>query len=94
MKHEHVSLSCETGCPFCGTTVPSGVSVCAGCGAIYCIRKRIGRLGVSFFVVGLFLGYTLSSDHMLPIALFVSAVGAFSMNVLDARKPFWLRYDP
>lgn len=91
MKFENVDLLLDEKCPFCATNVPAGASVCAGCGATHCVRRRFGRMAFLFFVAGLFVGHFLVQEYMLLIAAGTAFIGAFYMDRRDGRRPFWLR---
>jgi predicted nucleic acid-binding Zn ribbon protein len=94
MRYEYSPLQQDADCPFCATELPEGASVCTGCGAIYVVKRRVKRMAIGFFLVGLYIGRNLSSDAMFLFALALGAVGAWAVNRSDTRRPFWLRAEP
>ncbi|OIQ50260.1 hypothetical protein BerOc1_02191 [Pseudodesulfovibrio hydrargyri] len=94
MNYEYFPLPENAECPFCSTPIPAGASVCAGCGAVYAVKRRVKGIAFGFFLVGLYLGRDLASDWMLLFALAVGALGAWAVNWSDSRRPLWLRGEP
>jgi hypothetical protein len=88
-------------CAFCGSTIPSGASICAGCGAF--IGKRgdsgdsYGKLvliGLCLLGGGLLKLFVIGSEDLwgTVIALAALAGGAFHFKLAqDCLKPTWLR---
>ncbi len=56
MKYKYADLAQATQCPYCGTIVPAGASVCSRCNAIFCVKNRVIKMGILFFIIGLFVG--------------------------------------
>lgn len=94
MNYDYYPLQHDADCPFCATEVPAGASVCTGCGAVFVVKRRIKRMALGFFIVGLFVGHNLALESGLLFALALGALGAWGVNWSDARRPFWLRIEP
>ena len=90
MKYELKPLPRDMSCPYCGTTVPRGMSVCTGCGAVHAIRRRMVFMGILFFILGLGVGHLVSSENMFLLALGIGVGGAFGMKKRDESRPIWM----
>ena len=88
---EYESISC----PFCGTSVPSGFTVCSGCGANYGpdgqTAMGLGSIGMTIFVGCLVLAVVNNSIGWMIFGLVVLiAFGVLGFWMLLTQK-VWKR---
>lgn len=91
MQYRYVPVRSNTPCPYCQTTVPTGASVCNGCGAEHLFGYAPFLTPAVFLLLGIWLGGEAYAPWQAAIAILTAVVGSYATYQYRKGRPEWRR---